>query len=63
MKDQDIILVDFKSDRNVDETTLFMRYEKQIDSYYQTLRKAYPNHSIKAYIYSFTLNTYILIRK
>ena len=63
IKGQDIILVDFKSDRNVDETTLFMRYEKQIGSYYQTLRKAYPNHSIKAYIYSFTLNTYILIRK
>lgn len=53
--DQDIILIDFKSDSNVDEMELQKRYAKQIALYKTALKKAYPQHSIKSYLYSFYL--------
>ncbi len=59
--DTSLIMIDFKSDRNVTKEDLLMRYEKQIDTYYEALCILFPNHTIQTYIYSFSLQKMITI--
>lgn len=58
INNQEIILVDFKSD-NVGVDTLLIRYKAQIDLYKKALETTYPGLKCHAYIYSFNLNDYI----
>jgi len=60
LKDE-IIIVDFKTDRNVTEEILTERYQSQIDSYKQALSVIYPEKKISSYIYSLTLKEFISI--
>lgn len=57
----EVILIDFKSDRNVSETDLIERYEGQLKTYDEALCVMYPTHTIHTYIYSFTLEKVIKI--
>ena len=52
----EIILFDFKSDRNVDEFQLRRLYTPQLKAYQQALKIMYPHHQIHTYLYSFDLN-------
>lgn len=56
---QDVIMIDFKSDRSVDESVLLERYRSQIDAYYDALIRMYKNHKVSTYIYSFELKKMI----
>ncbi|MBP3398883.1 MAG: UvrD-helicase domain-containing protein [Erysipelotrichaceae bacterium] len=62
VSDDTVTLIDFKSDRHVDEQILIERYHDQISAYQHALSKMYPNHQILAYIYSFELNQMIEMR-
>ena len=53
-----VILIDFKSD-TVDEETIRARYTEQIERYKKALSTMYPEHDIEAYIYSFSLESYL----
>ena len=61
ISDNEIIIFDFKSDRNVTAEELVERYDQQIDVYRNIIQLAYPTHSIACYIYSFDLNDWISI--
>lgn len=57
--DDKVIMIDFKSDRNVDVDTLIERYKGQIDAYTHALKLIYPSYKIESYMYSFSLNEMI----
>ncbi len=59
--ENEIILIDFKSDANVDEEELRQRYTKQLEIYKVALEKAYPSHSIQSFLYSFFLGKEVSI--
>lgn len=61
MKDQNLILVDFKSDRDVSSEILKERHFSQIIRYREVLTELYPHITIESYIYSFFLNQYVSI--
>ncbi len=61
ISDSSLVLIDFKSDRNVDNDILIARYQSQIDTYYEALLVMYPMHLIETYIYSFSLQRMIKI--
>lgn len=56
--DDTLIIVDFKTDRNVTEAMLIQRHQHQIDTYKHAMALA-VNKKIEAYLYSFDLNEYI----
>lgn len=56
-----VTMIDFKTDRGVNEATLINRYQGQMDSYHDALCILYPDKKIKIYIYSFELNKTIEI--
>lgn len=60
VKDDRIVLVDYKSD-NATAQELFERYESQIKTYEEVLKQHYPLAQIETYIYSFKLDTYLQI--
>ena len=57
-----IIIIDFKSDRNITEQILIDNYSKQLKFYEETISKNYPNHKVYTYIYSFELDKEIQIK-
>ncbi|MDF9824269.1 ATP-dependent helicase/nuclease subunit A [Breznakia sp. PF5-3] len=59
VQDDRVIMVDFKSDRGVNEAVLKDRYQLQILEYREALCQLYPKKTIKTYIYSFELQTMI----
>ena len=61
ISDDKIIIIDFKSDRNITKEELINRYMQQISIYKQVMMVAYPTHSVTCYIYSFELNDWIEI--
>lgn len=61
IQDNNVIMIDFKSDHNVNETTLIKRYEKQIQAYHEALTIIYSDKTIETYIYSFELGKMIRI--
>ena len=50
--DKEIILVDFKSDQNTNETKLLERYTVQLQQYSKVLSQSYPGKKVTAYLYS-----------
>jgi len=52
-------IIDFKSDKNVDEETLITRYKEQLEAYKQAIVESYPNKEVEMLIYSFELSKYI----
>ena len=56
VNDQEVTLIDFKSDRHVNDEILVQRYANQINAYVLALHQLYPTHKISAYLYSFELN-------
>lgn len=61
--DQKVILIDFKTDRNVTQELLLNRYHQQIETYQHALEILFPNRIIESYICSFDLETFIHIKK
>lgn len=59
--DEEIFLVDFKSDRHITTNELIKRYHLQIETYKKALTILYPKKQINAYIYSFELKQMIEI--
>lgn len=59
VSEDEVFIIDFKSDRNVDEQTLIDRYTDQLTSYYRVVRQEYPDKKMVVYIYSFELRKYI----
>ena len=55
-KDDNLILVDYKTDKNVDEQTLKQRYLNQLNMYEIALEKSLNMKVSKKIIYSTTLN-------
>ncbi len=60
--EREVILVDFKSDRFCTKEDLISRYQKQICSYYDSLKEYFKDKDIQAWIYSFELEEYIPIK-
>lgn len=56
-----IILIDFKSDRKVNEGQLIERYQKQLKTYEKALQLLYPKYFIHVFLYSFELEKMIPI--
>ncbi|MEG0239681.1 MAG: UvrD-helicase domain-containing protein [Anaerorhabdus sp.] len=61
ISDNQCILIDFKSDRNIQKEDFISRYKHQIDTYNLALSKLYPQHQISSYLYSFELEEFIKI--
>lgn len=55
-------IVDFKTDQVKQAETLITRYQSQLSYYYQALSAIYPEQQFEAYIYSFALNEFILVK-
>lgn len=56
--DDEIVLIDFKSDQVSSFEILKERYQGQIEMYRSFLRTQYPHQKIRTFIYSFSLNDY-----
>lgn len=61
VKDDEVIMVDYKTDVVISEEQLVSRYSDQMNSYLEGLKKAYPDKKISQYLYSFDLHQYIQI--
>ncbi len=55
VNDTQVIMIDYKSDRGIDEQVLYTRYHQQILAYQKALHVLYPKKQIETYIYSFEL--------
>ena len=60
---EDILVIDFKSDKHTDEEKLIRRYAIQLNNYRQIVRKKYPDKKIRALIYSFELSKYVEVKE
>lgn len=59
--DNEIVIVDFKSDNAFDATSLVRKYRSQLETYRQAMKQIQPDMQISAWIYSFTLQEMIEI--
>ncbi len=57
-----VYLIDFKTDRNVDEMILHDRYHDQLKAYHDVVTDKYPDRKIETLIYSFHLGKYVSIK-
>ena len=57
----DITLIDFKSDRGLSKSDLIYLYKPQVIAYQKNIHQIYPDKKIKVYLYSLTLNCFIEI--
>jgi len=60
---EEILVIDFKSDRNTDSEKLLSRYAIQLNNYRKIVKKKYPDKKIRALIYSFELSEYIEVEE
>ena len=60
-KNDELILVDYKTDRNVDENILKERYYNQLNLYKKALEKSMKRRVTKMYVYSTWLNEQVQI--
>ena len=58
--DDSLIIVDFKTDRNITSALLIERHKHQMDTYKQAMALI-TQKKIEAYLYSFDLDEYIQI--
>lgn len=61
-KNDELILVDYKTDRNIDEKMLKERYYNQLNLYKKALEKSKKKQVSKIYIYSTSLNRKVEIK-
>lgn len=59
--DDNIMIIDFKTDALPDEKEFIERYEKQLQMYQRAMQLMYPNAIITAYIYALHLHKMIAI--
>ncbi|MFV0380080.1 MAG: UvrD-helicase domain-containing protein [Anaerorhabdus sp.] len=59
--DNEVIIIDFKSDHLESIDSFIKQYETQLLSYKDALAKIYPSHKISCYIYSLYLSKDILV--
>lgn len=59
--DDDIIIIDFKTDKGIDEKELSKRYREQLLTYTRAMNQLYPDKVIRTYIYSLSLHKEIEI--
>ena len=57
----EVTIIDYKTDINVDKEILINRYQNQLLMYQKTFTNIFLNKTIKTYIYSFYLNDFIQI--
>ncbi len=57
----DITIIDFKTDTDVDELELIKRYTDQLNGYRNSIQIQYPNHQVNTKIYSFFLSKFVEI--
>ena len=55
--EKEMVVLDFKTDYVQNESELIERYTSQLNIYRQAIQKIYPDKKVKAYIYSFYLQT------
>ena len=60
---EEILVIDFKSDKHTDENKLIKRYAIQLNNYRQIVKKKYPDKKIRALIYSFELRKYVEVKE
>ena len=60
---EEVLVIDFKSDRNTDSEKLLSRYAIQLNNYRKIVKKKYPDKKIRALIYSFELSEYIEVEE
>lgn len=60
--DEDIIIIDFKSDYVKEEHTLIELYKEQLQAYASAMQILYPNKQVKTYIYSLVLHKEIIVQ-
>ena len=60
---EEILVIDFKSDKHTDEDKLIKRYAIQLNNYRQIVKKKYPDKKIRALIYSFELKKYVEVKE
>lgn len=54
--DEDIIIIDFKTDAKVSEAELIERYQDQLSAYQKAMHQLYPDKQIHTYIYSLSMH-------
>ena len=61
ISDSEVNIIDFKSDSNVSEEELKVRYHNQLKEYKETFSTIYSTKKVYSYIYSLSLNQFIII--
>lgn len=61
MNEEEIILIDFKSDYVTEEQELLSLYKEQIHAYEKAMHQLFPKKTIRSYLYSLTLHKEILV--
>ena len=61
MDNENIYIVDYKTDTNISESELKIRYQKQLNEYKTTFKGIFSNKNVFTYIYSFNLETFIQV--
>ena len=61
INDSEIIIVDYKTNRNTTKEELINLYSPQLDIYAKVMHESYPNHKISKYIYAFELDEAIIL--
>ena len=56
INDEEVIIVDYKTNKNMNKDELIKLYQNQLDIYASIMKKVYPNHKIYKYIYAFELD-------
>lgn len=63
MSEEEIIIIDFKTDALTSEQELIKRYQDQLLGYEKAMHLIYPKHHIHTYIYSLKLHKEIAVTK
>jgi ATP-dependent helicase/nuclease subunit A len=61
ISDNDVNIVDYKTDTNISEQILIDKYTNQLNEYKKSFTLIYPEKNVNSYIYSLTLNKFIKI--
>ena len=61
INDEEVIIVDYKTNKNMNKNELIDLYKNQLDIYGNIMKKVYPNHKIYKYIYAFELDEAIAL--
>jgi ATP-dependent helicase/nuclease subunit A len=61
IRDDDITLIDYKTDRVDDPQLLVELYQEQLQAYVRVLRQMHPDKPVKAYLYSLKFSRFLRI--